>query len=842
MDDSSGSAIRIPVYRACMNPSEYSQIPLSDQVLFRAYNEWMETKDRFARDNKPVDKDWFADGERLLESTLPWGHKLLSYVLNAMFANGLRNLGPDLSHEDALWLIEQVILPCCTKAILLPFTIQDPEDESPFIISAFLCLSDALRERFGRTRRLSDLDATFTYYRHLLRIQIPEQIRLRRSRLPKDFASLVQWKIRSNTANGGVYLDELVTLSASLLPSHSVDAQVDADLVDFLEILVLWVCQLGRHDEWSNHAEQVASHLRVFLGVCPPAYRPQLSMMLALMLNEFVLPSHDNHVEIAALVGGSLPFLPSESALRPLASRCFNDLLSGTSLDPEEARLFRDRIALQNRSIQSLPDSEHLRLIAGALLERHEQFGDESSLKEAQRCLEELHRISGSGPGSSIASELRLEDLALSYTIRMAFNPVTGGPSEDPMPDLDVHRRNLRQIELGLEVLIQTDTDDEWDRVLLSLVESVSTLCSWGSVEDLDLGIGFLKYWRDVMPRGHPFTRANPHFPQGQLCGLFHRRFLLLRRREDLEECLSNHEATCKSLLPGDAWRLGDLDDWARIARENNHPSASSAYENAMLAMQRVVESGPNLQAQHASFKRGRAHGTRTSLDYASYHIEKGKLQAAVEVLDHGRSLLWSMMRGFRAPVGQLRAINPDLADKYLSITHDLESITTQSSALRQGLSAIAGSSGNQIRTIEEDTFGRVFEAQRRLLRERKAVISRIRTLPDFEHFLAAAPFHSLQSAASSGPIVIINHCEWSSDIIIVIHGRPLTHIRLGNDFYVSALALSIMLSEARNSEEGLDSEEYDRILRFVLDELYQLVGRQVVNTLDVLGIPKRSR
>ncbi|KAI0261834.1 CHAT domain-containing protein [Gloeopeniophorella convolvens] len=399
-----------------------------------------------------------------------------------------------------------------------------------------------------------------------------------------------------------------------------------------------------------------------------------------------------------------------------------------------------------------------------------------------------------------MASELRLKDLVVSHVTEMPFNPVTGAPINDPkrpMPNLDIHRRNVQRIELGLEALIQTGTDDEWNRVMPSISVSVSALGSWGSVEDLDLCIGFLNY----------------------LSGLFHRRFLLLRRREDLEESLSMYEASSKSHRPGDAWRSGDLDLWAQLARGTNHPSAPRAYENSMLSMRHIVECGPNLQAQHAYFKHGGAWGTRTSLDYASYQIEKEQLQAAVEILEHGRSLLWSMMRGLRAPVGQLRAVNPDLADKYLSITHDLESITTESSALHRAPSSAAGSFGDTVRSFEEDTFGRVFEEQRRLLRERKAVISQIQSLPGFGHFLAAAPFHSLQNAASSGPIVIINHSKWRSDILIIVYGAPLVHIPLGDDFYVKAIALSRLLSKARNSEGGLDSDE-----------------------LDVLGVPKQSR
>ncbi|KAI0261845.1 CHAT domain-containing protein [Gloeopeniophorella convolvens] len=839
MDGGSCNTIRVPFFVLCTSPIQISRIPLSEQVRFQAYSEWMGTLLHLQRDSKPVDNDWFADGEKLL-STLPRKHILLSYILNAMFANARTDVLLEPSYDVVLLLIEQVILPCCTRAILLPFTMENPELESPFIISAFFCLSDALGRRFYRTHRLSDLDAALTYYRHLQRIRIPEPVWVARSRLSRDFAILVQWKIRLDPANEGAHLDELVTLSSSFLPSPSIDARIDADLVDFLEISTLRICQAWRHDELSRSAERFASHIRVFLGVCQLAYRPRLSIMLALMLTELRLPNHAGRAEIAALVEDSFPLLPSSSALRSFASDRFNDLLSGASLDAEEAELLRYRVSLEVKRSQDIFRTEYLRRMTGVLLRRHEEFGDESGLEEAQRCLEELHRMSEPGLGST-PSELRLEDLATSKVFEMSLT-TTGALSKDPIPDLGVYRGNLEQIELGFEALIQSATLDEWIRFRHSLCESISALGSWGGIEDLDLCIRFLKTIHDALPRGHRFIRDNPRLSQNLLAALFHRRFLLLRRREDLEECLSMYEASCKGHRPGDAWRLGNLDGWAQLARQNSHPFALRAYESAMLAMQRVVEWGPDLQAQRAYFKRGKAVGTRTSLDYASYQIEKNQLQGAVEILEHGRSLLWSMMRGLRAPVGQLRAVNPDLADKYLCITHDLESITTESSALRQDSSFVTGSSRNPIRTIEEDVFGRVFEAQRRLLRERKAIISRIRQLPGFEHFLAAAPFHSLQNAASSGPIVVVNHSRWRSDILIIVHDAPLTHIRLGDDFYQRANALSSSLSKARSSEDGLDSDEYEQALRFVLHELYLLIGRQVIDRLDTLDPETDSR
>jgi hypothetical protein len=62
--------------------------------------------------------------------------------------------------------------------------------------------------------------------------------------------------------------------------------------------------------------------------------------------------------------------------------------------------------------------------------------------------------------------------------------------------------------------------------------------------------------------------------------------------------------------------------------------------------------------------------------------------------------------------------------------------------------------------------------------------------------------FTTLQSAASHGPVIIINHCKWRSAILIIFN-RPLI-IPTADDFYARASKLRDKLVEAR--KHGLDS------------------------------------
>ena len=276
---------------------------------------------------------------------------------------------------------------------------------------------------------------------------------------------------------------------------------------------------------------------------------------------------------------------------------------------------------------------------------------------------------------------------------------------------------------------------------------------------------------------------------------------------------------------------------WALFAQAAQHPSASAAYETAFSLMQDITLVSPTLQLKHATPAALPVHSHRIPLGYASHQVEGGQLEQAIETLERGRALLWSEMRHLRTPIDQLLNADPQLGHKFAAINRDLEELT-KSISPSHTLRFDDGPFGD---LKAADPFGRLLLKQRGLLKGRDKLISQIRTLPGFDRFLTFPPFDTLRSAASSGPVIIVNHSKLRSDILILLYNASPSLIPTPDDFYRRANTLHDKLSDSR-VKDGLDSTKYDKTLASVLTGLYELVGEPVVFRLRQLQVPEQSR
>lgn len=275
----------------------------------------------------------------------------------------------------------------------------------------------------------------------------------------------------------------------------------------------------------------------------------------------------------------------------------------------------------------------------------------------------------------------------------------------------------------------------------------------------------------------------------------------------------------------------------ALFARCFRHHTVTTVYESALTLVHDTLHFAPTLQQQHATlFTSGDC--LMMPLDYASYQVGLNQLEEAIVTLERGRALLWSEMRRLRTSVDQLLEADPDLGHDFAAVNRDLEELT-KSIPPSHKLSVDDGEAyDSDIRAA--DPFGRLLLKQRRLLKERDKLISRIQALPGFDSFLTSPSFDTLRSAASSGPVIIINHSMWRSDILIVFHNTSPSLIVTPRDFYDRASALKNKLLDSRH-KYGLDSDHYDETLAWVLAELYKLVGRPVIDRLRELKVPDQS-
>ncbi|KAH8978738.1 CHAT domain-containing protein [Lactarius hatsudake] len=278
---------------------------------------------------------------------------------------------------------------------------------------------------------------------------------------------------------------------------------------------------------------------------------------------------------------------------------------------------------------------------------------------------------------------------------------------------------------------------------------------------------------------------------------------------------------------------------WASLSRLNRHHSVSTAYETAVSLMQYTPLFAPTLQLQHATLANPDTvhHHDRLPLDYASYQVDLRQLEEAIVTLERGRAILWSEMRHLRTSIEQLQRAHPQLAHRFAAVNRDLEELT-MSIPPSHKLSVDDGAT-DDARAV--DPFGRFLLKQRSLLKERDNLILQIQALPGFQTFLTSQSFDTLRSAASSGPVIIINHSQWRSGILILLHDASPSLIPTPDDFYDRATALKDKLLDSRN-RYGLDSGHYDQTLAFVLVELYELVGKHVIDRLRELKVPEQSR
>ena len=264
------------------------------------------------------------------------------------------------------------------------------------------------------------------------------------------------------------------------------------------------------------------------------------------------------------------------------------------------------------------------------------------------------------------------------------------------------------------------------------------------------------------------------------------------------------------------------------------HPSTSAIYNAAISLMSDSLVFAPTLEIQHFRLIQLNMLDEELPLDYASYQVQLGQPKEAIETLEQGRGLVWSQMRGFRTSIDWLRVVNPHLAEEFASVNRELEVLTTSASP------SVLMNAVEVDDDEEMGSFDRVLAEHRKFLDERNRLISQIRALPGFENFLMASPFDTLQSAAARGPVIIINHSVWRSDIIILLYNSPPSLIPKIDNFYGRAKALREQLSAAR--KKGLDSMEYEDALISVLEALYDLVGRPVIQRLRELNVPEQSR
>jgi CHAT domain/Tetratricopeptide repeat len=177
--------------------------------------------------------------------------------------------------------------------------------------------------------------------------------------------------------------------------------------------------------------------------------------------------------------------------------------------------------------------------------------------------------------------------------------------------------------------------------------------------------------------------------------------------------------------------------------------------------------------------------------DAAACAISAGHLEHAVEMLDNGRSILWSQILSLRSDLDELRLEHPALANRL------------------DNMRAILDQRG-------DDMADR--ELLIRSVGEYDRLVAHVRTLPGFGSFLSVPSFAELTANMGDNPVVIVNVSRYRCDALAVTSSG----VRL------------IPLPDLTAQAAGDNARRYMRALAAAADDQHSAAAQQVIG--DVLS------
>ncbi|TCD66519.1 hypothetical protein EIP91_001295 [Steccherinum ochraceum] len=259
------------------------------------------------------------------------------------------------------------------------------------------------------------------------------------------------------------------------------------------------------------------------------------------------------------------------------------------------------------------------------------------------------------------------------------------------------------------------------------------------------------------------------------------------------------------------------------------------AYREALNLLQFYVAIFPSIETQYESLL-GKGDFV---LEAAAFALQADQTEAAVEMLEQGRALLFSHMRGFRLPLDVLKTRNKPIAIRFLLISRQLEDLTMTSDLQ---LARTRGSVVDAKDVWLQRTIDVMLDRKESLQDQLHKVTSEIHQIAGFEDFLRAKPYRGLHRVAEEGPVIILNHDRNRCNAVI-IHKARLTPVvvELPRTLYQDAFDLEAQLRDARSMIRACP-KRFDAVLKNVLRELWDSVVGLVCDALEDLGVPPKSR
>ncbi|KIK33417.1 hypothetical protein CY34DRAFT_813608 [Suillus luteus UH-Slu-Lm8-n1] len=285
-----------------------------------------------------------------------------------------------------------------------------------------------------------------------------------------------------------------------------------------------------------------------------------------------------------------------------------------------------------------------------------------------------------------------------------------------------------------------------------------------------------------------------------------------------------HHFKAAANFVPGGLLpRLRASLRWVRHADQHRHSTELEAYGTSMQLMDAYMSATASVSSRHSAMKN---FPSTLAVNAASCALRSGDVCRAVELLEQGRTIIWTQMTRLRTPLDSLQTHN-DHAAALMKRFRDLSSLLDRPPA--------SHADGTQSVDVEaEDT------RYRRFVEDWNRVVEDIRKIEGFSRFLLPPVFADLQESARGGPIIVLVASKSSCNAIIITHTQPPTSIQLPTDFKkLATLVLELQDAIGKDASPKGNQTALTKALRKLWNEV---VFPVVENLGGFASAPRGSR
>lgn len=293
--------------------------------------------------------------------------------------------------------------------------------------------------------------------------------------------------------------------------------------------------------------------------------------------------------------------------------------------------------------------------------------------------------------------------------------------------------------------------------------------------------------------------------------------------------------------------KFGASQTWITAAAwSNNGPMMQAAVTTMVNLLSQLAWPGQSLASQINVLKIAR----QCACDAAAIAINFKDIDSALAWLEQGRTLAWNQILQIRSPFDDLKKENPELAEKIISLSQELE----VSDNMKQ-VKVL-----DPILSVEKSSN----LSRNALALERHTLLEQARMIPGFEGLMKTKEYSEFGVVSHDGPVIVINVSRYRCDAVIMTAHTTPVNLPLKEFSFEQAKELQKKMIKAlrsskslqrhadSNNEEtsnaGSDNEENTRFkkrkpskreaidadFREILQELYIKVVEPILNILGV--------